>query len=264
MLVSYRPLATQKKSTSPRLNPAQDKYHLHCRIGCFRASLLRTLHRYATRTPSMRALAALLLIAAAKADDVDNENATAASSLNDVVEGLKDQIFADHVKGAPQTFREECAAFIAAVDWRETWIRCLLLWHLSLWLLFVFTRKNFPVQCGLFFGIAACVALAETLNGLCAKRWEKFATQNYFDERGVFAGIMLCAPLLALAFAMLLNFLVMASSMLVTVKRAEFRGKARELGAQAEAEAQAVPAPSCAHFEVTERRGGRSRTAPGL
>ena len=196
----------------------------------------------------MRALAALLLIAAAKADDkaddVDNENATAASSLNDVVEGLKDQIFADHVKGAPQTFREECAAFIAAVDWRETWIRCLLLWHLSLWLLFVFTRKNFPVQCGLFFGIAACVALAETLNGLCAKRWEKFATQNYFDERGVFAGIMLCAPLLALAFAMLLNFLVMASSMLVTVKRAEFRGKARELGTQAEAEAQAVPAPS--------------------
>ena len=93
----------------------------------------------------MRALAALLLIAAAKADDdVDNENATAASSLNDVVEGLKDQIFADHVKGAPQTFREECAAFIAAVDWRETWIRCLLLWHLSLWLLFAFTRKNFP------------------------------------------------------------------------------------------------------------------------
>ena len=54
----------------------------------------------------------------------------------------------------------------------------------------------------------------------------------------------MCAPLLALAFAMLLNFLVMASSMLVTVKRAEFRGKARELGAQAEAEAQAVPAPS--------------------
>ena len=74
------------------------------------------------------------------------------------------------------------------------------------------------------------MALAETLNGLCAKRWEKFATQNYFDERGVPAGIMLCAPLLALAFAMLLNFLVMASSMLVTVKRAEFRGKARELG----------------------------------
>ena len=54
----------------------------------------------------MRALALLLVAAAAKADDVDNENATAASSLNDVVEGLKDQIFADHVKGAPQTFRD--------------------------------------------------------------------------------------------------------------------------------------------------------------
>ena len=128
------------------------------------------------------------------------------------------------------------------MDWRETWIRCLLLWHLSLWLLFIFTRKNFPAVQAVF-GIAACVALAETLNGLCAKRWEKFATQNYFDERGVFAGIMLCAPLLALAFAMLLNFLVMASSMLVTVKRAEFRGKARELGAQAEAEA-VQPAPA--------------------
>ena len=234
---------------------------MRCRIDC------TATHPYAigaaTLHKMMRALAALLLIAAAaQADDVDNENATAASSLNDVVEGLKDQIFADHVKGAPQTFREECAAFIAAVDWRETWIRCLLLWHLSLWLLFVFTRKNFPVQCGLFFGIAACVALAETLNGLCAKRWEKFATQNYFDERGVFAGIMLCAPLLALAFAMLLNFLVMASSMLVTVKRAEFRGKARELGAQAEAEAQAVPAPAVSErderaYRRTNRKKGK-------
>ena len=99
----------------------------------------------------MRALAALLLIAAAaQADDVDNENATAASSLSDVVEGLKDQIFADHVKGAPQTFREECAAFIAAVDWRETWIRCLLLWHLSLWLLFVLRGKTSPCNVDCF------------------------------------------------------------------------------------------------------------------
>ena len=144
---------------------------------------------------------------------------------------------------------------IAAVDWREAWIRCLLLWHLSLWLLFVFTRKNFPVQCGLFFGIAACVALAETLNG-CAPSAGKNSPQNYFDERGVFAGSCSCAAVARLAFAMLPNFLVMASSMLVTVKRAEFRGKARELGAQAEAEAQAVPVPA-----VSERdealTGGR-------
>ena len=189
-------------------------------------------------------------------DDVDNENATAASSLNDVVEGLKDQIFADHVKGAPQTFREECAAFIAAVDWRETWIRCLLLWHLSLWLLFVFTRKNFPRQCGLFFGIAACVALAETLNGLCAKRWEKFATQNYFDERGVFAGDH---ALRAAARSGLRDAPEFSGDGLVDARHGEAGGVPRQgPGARAQAEAEARRCPRLAYRNATSARtGGR-------
>jgi hypothetical protein len=54
----------------------------------------------------------------------------------------------------------------------------------------------------------------------------------------------------------------MASSMLVTVKRAEFRGKARELGAQAEAEAQAVPVPAVSErderaYRRTNRKKGK-------
>ena len=182
----------------------------------------------------MRVAAAWLLIAAvARADDGTEEGDS--MSINDVVDGLKGQIFADHKKGAPETFREECAAFVAAVDWREPWIRCLMGFHASMWLAFVVMRRSFPVQCCLFFGLAAIVGLAERLNALCATHWAKFSTQNYFDDRGVFAGLMLCAPLLALAFAMLINFLTLATTMMVTVKRAEFRGKARERGAEAEA-----------------------------
>jgi len=69
--------------------------------------------------------------------------------------------------------------------------------------------------------IAAIVRSAEWLNGLGARNWRQFATQNYFDKRGIFIGIMLCAPLLVDSFIMLLFFVREASHLLVEVKREE-------------------------------------------
>ena len=51
-----------------------------------------------------------------------------------------------------------------------------------------------------------------------------------------------CAPLLALAFCQLINFLRLASKMLIEVKRNEFRTVARERGAEAAAAAPSGPA----------------------
>ena len=48
---------------------------------------------------------------------------------------------------------------------------------------------------------------AERLNRLASENWKEFAMQNYFDERGVFVSVMLSAPLLCVAFFILLNAL---------------------------------------------------------
>ena len=37
-------------------------------------------------------------------------------------------------------------AFRAAVDWSERWIQGIIVFHLSLWVLFIFTRKSFGAQ----------------------------------------------------------------------------------------------------------------------
>ena len=46
---------------------------------------------------------------------------------------------------------------------------------------------------------------AERLNGLLAKRWRSFATQDYFDEHGVFFCALVSTPLLIDMFVILVG-----------------------------------------------------------
>ncbi len=78
--------------------------------------------------------------------------------------------------------------------------------------------------------ICICVFLSERLNKVCAENWSHFATQNYFDAKGTFAGIFFAGPLLLIGFIQLLNFLYTASQLLVKVKRQELAMKNKEKG----------------------------------
>ena len=69
------------------------------------------------------------------------------------------------------------------------------------------------------------VRSAEWLNAKGEEHWESFATQDYFDKRGIFVSIMLCAPLMLDVLMMLLFFMKEASSLLVEVKRTEIQRK---------------------------------------
>jgi hypothetical protein len=80
--------------------------------------------------------------------------------------------------------------------------------------------------------IGLVVRSSERLNDYGARHWKSFATQNYFDSRGVFTAIMLCGPLLVCSFIMLVFFLKEASQLLVQVKRAELRRKKRQSDAK--------------------------------
>jgi len=71
------------------------------------------------------------------------------------------------------------------------------------------------------------VRSAERLNNLGGEHWESFATQNYFDKRGIFISLMVSAPLLCVSVLMLIAFLREASGLLVEVKTHEFKAKAK-------------------------------------
>jgi len=98
------------------------------------------------------------------------------------------------------------AAFVAAVDWTETWIQGLLLSHAMLWLSVLIFRKNMTFQSVVFLLICVVVRSAEYINTLLREHyWKSFARQNYFDERGVFALIMFAGPLIALSVVQLVS-----------------------------------------------------------
>ena len=97
---------------------------------------------------------------------------------------------------APSTFLEHVEAFSAAVDWTETWIRCLVGLHLLCLVLAIGLRRNLDLQTGLFIVICGLVYFAESINGYCHQHWRSFARQNYFDRAGIFAGVMFSGPLL--------------------------------------------------------------------
>mmetsp|Transcript_5645 Transcript_5645/g.22192 ORF Transcript_5645/g.22192 Transcript_5645/m.22192 type:complete len:193 (+) Transcript_5645:34-612(+) len=143
---------------------------------------------------------------------------------------------------APQTFAEHVEAFLTAIDFEEPFIRALLSVHIvllvTLWLL----RKSHTAQTALFIVICVLIGSAEQLNRWASKNWRQFATQNYFDEHGVFAGVMFCGPLLCLGFAQLIGFLSTASTLLIKVKRAELRRQRREQASAGESAGEAAVA----------------------
>jgi hypothetical protein len=59
------------------------------------------------------------------------------------------------------------------------------------------------------------VYASERLNVAAHDRWRAFSTQDYFDSRGVFVGIVWAGPLILLLCAMLIGFLVRAARLLV-------------------------------------------------
>eukprot|EP00798_Chlamydomonas_sp_ICE-L_P009781 gene9781-7664_t len=118
--------------------------------------------------------------------------------------------------------------FIHAIDWQERWLIGVLASELLLILAAVFTRKHSSVQAVIFFVAAGIVYMAERLNAIGGQHWTQFATQNYFDQQGVFFSAVVSGPLLIVAFIVLINYLIECSSLLVKAKRQELKFKAKE------------------------------------
>ncbi|GAB5037247.1 transmembrane protein 18-like [Nannochloropsis oceanica] len=162
-------------------------------------------------------------------EELDESQAGPASAVSEEMQNwAAEQVFklAREQGAQPEGFWENAQAFAAAIDWGERWIQGLVAFHVLLWFLVIGFRKNMNVQASIFFFVCGLVAASEPLNTrLREKWWTHFSTQNYFDERGVFAVCMLTGPLIVLTCLQLCIFLHAAATMLVQVKRAELRSK---------------------------------------
>ena len=139
--------------------------------------------------------------------DAPSDESSGDGSFSDFMSDLEGQVI-DLMKKtnkAPNDAYQGWAAFSSAIDWKETWIKYLLAFHVILLIIIVLTRKRLGVQSGIFFFISILVRLAERINSYCANNWRRFASQDYFDKNGVFAGALFSAPLLCMCLIMLVR-----------------------------------------------------------
>lgn len=57
----------------------------------------------------------------------------------------------------------------------------------------------------MLFRAAGMIKFAETINNHLASRWHDFASQPYFDERGVFVSAVMSLPLMIIMFIVLVG-----------------------------------------------------------
>lgn len=146
------------------------------------------------------------------------------------LQGIADGVTADIMAGqaGPQTVTEHFQAFRSAINWSEGFIVGLIVFQIIMFVLcFLVSRRDggLAPRLALMVFVFAVVRSAEWLNAMGEEHWESFATQDYFDKRGIFVAIMLSGPLLLDVLMMLLFFIREASVLLVEVKRTEIRRK---------------------------------------
>ncbi|VEU36692.1 unnamed protein product [Pseudo-nitzschia multistriata] len=149
--------------------------------------------------------------------------------LQDIANDVTQNIVAGQAQ--PQSAREHFDAFRSAINWSEKFVIGLVCFQIVMFLLCLYFSKKdrgLAPRISLLVFIGIVVRAAEWLNSIGADHWESFATQDYFDKKGIFVGIMLCAPLLLDSLMMLLFFMKEASTLLVQVKRNEIKQKQKK------------------------------------
>jgi hypothetical protein len=101
--------------------------------------------------------------------------------------------------GAPSGLWEEAAAFAHAVTWHEPFIVALLALHLATFCAAVLLRGRALPLMALLGGALALTSSGARLNALGAAHWNAFASQDYFDRRGVFFALLVAGPQILVA-----------------------------------------------------------------
>jgi hypothetical protein len=118
---------------------------------------------------------------------------------------------------------ETVVGFVHAVSWTEPWLMCLIVFHTSLLVLSIVSRKHSNLQMGLFFLVLLGVFSTERLNSFLQRHWRRFAYRPYFDSHGMFLSAVWSGPLLVVSSLILVNSLITFSTLVHKWKRAELK-----------------------------------------
>ncbi|KAK1258470.1 hypothetical protein QJS04_geneDACA011501 [Acorus gramineus] len=151
---------------------------------------------------------------------------TAMREHADLVADLFERLSTDLRRGFAPAYAN-FVGFFHVIDWTETWLICLMLFHATLLLITFISRKNVNFQSFLALMAFTGVYMAETINTFLAKNWQSFSGQNYFDPHGLFFSTLWSGPLLLISIVIVVNALFSLCHLIVKWKRAELRHRAR-------------------------------------
>ncbi|XP_050722965.1 transmembrane protein 18-like [Eriocheir sinensis] len=140
-------------------------------------------------------------------------------------------------------------SFLQTIDWSEGWLVGLVLFHVLLTTVTVMTRNHHTTQAILFFLLLLSVRSSETINQYAAKNWQSFSRQQYFDSQGLFISVVFSMPVLFNCMMMVMNWLWLSSSMMVTWKKAELEARMHR---QSERERLTQPTQSSTEAKKTK------------
>ena len=124
-------------------------------------------------------------------------------------------------RGLQQTPHDAFTGFFHAINWQEPFIVALVTWHVLVLLGALGTSRFIIPHAVLFVVLCLLVLCAQPLNALGAAQWQDIATQNYFDDGGVFVSLTFSLPTMVVLMGMLVNIVWSAGSLMIKVKRAE-------------------------------------------
>ncbi|KAL0967803.1 hypothetical protein UPYG_G00257310 [Umbra pygmaea] len=117
--------------------------------------------------------------------------------------------------------------FLMSVQWSESWLIGLLVFHSLCLLTTLLTSRFYRVQICQFLVMVCMVYSAEYLNEVAAMNWRVFSNFQYFDSNGMFISLVYSIPLLLNTIIIVALWVYRTFSTMTELKSLQLKRKAR-------------------------------------
>ncbi|RZC33838.1 transmembrane protein 18, partial [Asbolus verrucosus] len=118
-------------------------------------------------------------------------------------------------------------SFVWSIDWRDPWLIGLFTFHITIFIMAIFTRNYGNFQALLFFCLLLLVYFSESINKLASNNWKIFSRQQYFDSNGLFISVVFSIPILLNCMLMVGSWLYQSTQLMKNLKIAQLEERIR-------------------------------------
>ncbi|XP_018329650.1 transmembrane protein 18 [Agrilus planipennis] len=118
--------------------------------------------------------------------------------------------------------------FLLSIDWKDPWLIALIIFHISITFMAVYTRQYGTFQAVLFFCLLLLVYFSEQINEIAANNWKIFSRQQYFDSSGLFISVVFSMPILLNCMLMVGSWLWQSRQLMMRLKLAQLKESIRQ------------------------------------